>query len=451
MKVNLLLRHFMGSIILALFFAPAYSQTLIAKPNINLTPNLNGLYVYLPQHYNTDPTAKFPLLIMCQGQSQLGNGGSQLSGVLGGWGTGPWQINGGTFPTSFTEPTSGVTFEFIILIPQFRDGPVVNNTTETDINALLQYGLDNYRVDPARFYITGISSGAGLILDYNSMSKENGERFAAAVVMSPALIPSQGKADTLAQSNLPLWISVGDGDETMYPLDIEWFDYFSNATPEYLTFPRNSIFSGGHGSAWDPMYFPTYTEEGVNIYQWMLRYDRLSPVPVTGMEFNATANKNNVLLEWKTFTEVNNKGFEIQKSTDGINFSKIAFVNGSQNPSANAYSFTDQNVSNGVNYYRIKQIDKDGRATFSKIVSVTFNKSNTISVYPNPTVSVLNIDGTFSGKGKIIIYDATGKSVMEKDIEGSRIKLSVNNLPKGLYNGVIYSSDKRSEFTFVKN
>lgn len=455
MKVTLLFKQIICVILLVSFLSPVNSQTLTARPNINLTPNLNGLYEYLPEHYNANPTAKFPLYIMLGGQSQLGNGSSQLSGVLGGWGTGPWQINGGTFPKSFTigEPDNQETLEFVIIMPQFVLDPVANNSGVADMNALLQYCFDNYRINPNRVYVSGISSGAGLILDYGSRKKEYGEKFAAAVIMSPALIPSQGKADTLAQSNLPLWISVGDQDETMYPLAGEWMDYFANSTPTYDTFPKYSVFPGNHSAAWDPMYFPTYKENGLNMFEWMLSHDRNTVVPVTGFQLNATTKNSEVLLEWKTVSEINNSGFEVQKSADGVNFEKIGLVNaGAQNGAANSYSFTDINPSNGANFYRIKQIDKDGHASYSKIVSVSVNGGNVVNVYPNPTSNTLHIKGTYSGKIKVQIFDAIGKSVQQNILDGgTNLQINVNKLPKGFYTGTIYSSDKRSDFTFVKN
>ena len=452
MKVFLLLRCMLFSGLIVLSTA-GYGQTLTAVPDIHLTSNLNGLYEYLPQSYSSDPLKVYPLYIMLGGSSQKGNGNSDLPNVFKASHTGPWQIDQGIFPKSFTS--DGQEVEFVIIMPQFIKDPVVINSTVADMDALIQYCIDRYgdRIDPKKIYLSGISSGGGLILDYASRRTQYGEKIAAGVVLSPALPPSQEKADTLAKSKIPLWITVGDKDIDIYPLAGEWMDYFANTTPTYLPFPKYSVFPGIHTAAWTTISYTSYTENGLNMYQWMLQYDRYSVVPVSGMELSATANNNNVLLKWKTASETSNSGFEVQKSADGAKFEKIGFVNaGAQNGAINSYSFNDMNPISGTNFYRIKQIDKDGHATLSKVVSANVNSSNAVNVYPNPTAAKLYIKGTFSGKVKVQIFDANGKSVQLQSVDGgSNLQVNVNNLPKGVYSGTISSSNKRSDFTFVKN
>ena len=84
---------------------------------------------------------------------------------------------------------------------------------------------------------------------------------------------------------------------------------------------------------------------------------------------------NDAVLSWRTATENNNKGFEVQRSTDGIAFNDLAFVNGAGTSSLmHSYNYTDVKVVSGNNYYRLKQIDNDGRLTYFNIIKLDYSK-----------------------------------------------------------------------------
>ncbi|TAE44537.1 MAG: BspA family leucine-rich repeat surface protein, partial [Cytophagales bacterium] len=118
---------------------------------------------------------------------------------------------------------------------------------------------------------------------------------------------------------------------------------------------------------------------------WTITDDVLScPLPITLLSFEGKrTNENNVLLQWKTATELNNKGFEVQKSNNVIDFKKITFVDGAGNSSViKNYSLNIQNSDDM--YYRLKQIDFDGSFSYSNIIFVK-GIENIVNVYPNPT------------------------------------------------------------------
>lgn len=95
----------------------------------------------------------------------------------------------------------------------------------------------------------------------------------------------------------------------------------------------------------------------------------LSTLPIELVKFNCEPSKNGILLNWITAIEINNNYFEIQKSTDGINFETIAYINGKGNSTnLNYYSYLDQN-NLITSYYRLKQVDFDNRFSYSHIVS----------------------------------------------------------------------------------
>jgi hypothetical protein len=119
-----------------------------------------------------------------------------------------------------------------------------------------------------------------------------------------------------------------------------------------------------------------------------------NPLPVQLLSFDAKAYNQKVNLTWSTATETNNKGFEIEKSTDGINFEYVTFVasQGSGNASfEQTYTAIDNTPYNGVSYYRLKQTDFNGAYEYSDIKAVEFNTSSFITLYPNPATTFINI------------------------------------------------------------
>jgi len=114
----------------------------------------------------------------------------------------------------------------------------------------------------------------------------------------------------------------------------------------------------------------------------------VSVVPVELATFEIILINGNVELKWTTVSESNNYGFEIQRSTDKINFRKIGFLDGSgTTTSPRYYIFVDNTVRSGRYYYRLKQIDTDGAFEYSNILEINAANPETISLkqnYPNP-------------------------------------------------------------------
>ncbi|MFD3001665.1 T9SS type A sorting domain-containing protein [Pontibacter toksunensis] len=116
--------------------------------------------------------------------------------------------------------------------------------------------------------------------------------------------------------------------------------------------------------------------------------NRNTPLPVELTWFKAQRQAQGVLLTWETASEKENKGFEVQTSTDGKNFSKIAFVESKVVNSSvtQRYSYTDKSATSvGIRYYRLAQVDLDGTTTFSNLKAVDMlTKVVAAAAYPNP-------------------------------------------------------------------
>ena len=143
-----------------------------------------------------------------------------------------------------------------------------------------------------------------------------------------------------------------------------------------------------------------------------------SALPVELVSFNASVKQNSVQLSWKTETEVNNYGFEIERSSNNETFTKYSFIRGSGNSNSDKhYSFTDNNLQNGTYYYRLKQLDTDGQFSYSDVVKATIDYTpNSFALsqnYPNPfnPSTKISWQSPVSGWQTLKVYDILGNEV----------------------------------------
>ncbi len=142
------------------------------------------------------------------------------------------------------------------------------------------------------------------------------------------------------------------------------------------------------------------------------------PLPVELTGFNANVQGNNVLLNWSTATEVNNRGFDIERSINNSSFVKIGFINGKGSSTEKVnYSFADNNLNSGTYTYRLKQIDLNGTFTYSNSVEVSIGVDpNTFELsqnYPNPFNPATSIK-FLSGRSEFVtlrVYNVLGQEV----------------------------------------
>ncbi len=187
-------------------------------------------------------------------------------------------------------------------------------------------------------------------------------------------------------------------------------------------------------------------------------------LPVKLISFNANKTKQNLVeLNWSTTSEKLNKHFEIERSMDGKVFESIGLVNGNGNSTALIkYNFIDQNPSNGINYYRLKQVDYNGEYTNSNVVLIDLsgNKlSATIkpTVYPVPASKQLNIElnNTALSSYNISVADILGNEVLRETIMASEVnfihQLNITGLTNGIYLLKISNSQQKAEvLKFIK-
>lgn len=164
----------------------------------------------------------------------------------------------------------------------------------------------------------------------------------------------------------------------------------------------------------------------------------LNPLPVNLISFNAEIVNSIVKLNWKTAFEKNNKHFTIEKSTDGINWSVLTKVNGKINAeSVSEYVTLDAQPTAGLQFYRLSQTDLDGKTVTFETISVNVNnpKVPNVSVYPNPSTGVLNINLQDQFEhASISITNINGQLVFENnELLNSIQTIDISELPSGIY------------------
>ncbi len=198
--------------------------------------------------------------------------------------------------------------------------------------------------------------------------------------------------------------------------------------------------------------FTSVTIPSVSGLQFTVLYGATSVViqaqalPVELVKFTGKERNGGVMLEWNTASEQNNKGFEILCSDDGDRWTKIGFINGhGSTTEEHSYSFLDTKPLNAENYYRLRQIDLDGKEEFSKIIMVQFSEEAEVSLFPNPVHSSLSIDD-FSEQTEYLITGVTGQT-LKGGILSPGDAIDVQQLANGLY----YIAIGRKVMKFVKN
>jgi uncharacterized delta-60 repeat protein len=178
--------------------------------------------------------------------------------------------------------------------------------------------------------------------------------------------------------------------------------------------------------------------------------------PVSWQSFTALHNNGHSLLQWTTASEQNNKGFDVQRSADGQSFTSIGFVAAAGNGNSsfsNRYSFTDEQPLPGNNYYRLKQMDKDGLFDFSSIQLVKHGVMTGFTIHPTVASAfvLLNISGLAQQEAyTAIVLNSAGKELIRVNVEANTTKLNIAHLPAGSYYVTLMGKTTTASARFIK-
>lgn len=156
-----------------------------------------------------------------------------------------------------------------------------------------------------------------------------------------------------------------------------------------------------------------------------------APLPVELLDFTVRREYHTAQLQWETATELNNEGFEIQKSFDGLSYFNIGYVPGHGTVTTTMqYTFRDPNIRQTA-YYRLKQVDFDGAYEYSPVAFLAYGDGEqlAIDVYPNPTASTIHLSGPASEVFGVLLYDPKGGLLLrERELTLDQIEDHVNRI-----------------------
>ncbi|HEY0057526.1 MAG TPA: hypothetical protein VGB56_00240, partial [Flavisolibacter sp.] len=255
--------------LLLLFCLAAFSTTRAQTHTpryIAMTSKTSGYYEYLPAGYVPGDGVKYPVIVYIHGNSERGLGDSV--GLL--------DISGGGLPKVMREPDFPTSFisgkkeyRFIVISPQFRPRP-----TDVDVDSVLNYVLGHYPVDSSRIYLTGFSMGGGSCWDYAGSNPAFANKIAAMVPLSGSGTPDTVKTRIIAAANLPVWAFHNSGDGTVPVATTNTYIEYINTAPAPTPLAKATIFSSTSHSSWRASYNPDFREDSLNVFEWMLQFQR---------------------------------------------------------------------------------------------------------------------------------------------------------------------------------
>jgi Concanavalin A-like lectin/glucanases superfamily/Regulator of chromosome condensation (RCC1) repeat/Secretion system C-terminal sorting domain len=218
-----------------------------------------------------------------------------------------------------------------------------------------------------------------------------------------------------------------------------------------------------NGTMWDIFRLATRTGVGTPVSPYVATVtgvNAFSPFVVANqnalsvelLDFKGTPQYNGNLLTWTTASEVNNKGFNVERIMANGQWGTLGFVKSTSSrlqtsTTLNAtYDFTD-NQPLGVSYYRLRQMDNDGKETLSKVISVSTKGKTTLKVYPSVTTGILTVETDVDATFQVI--NLLGQEVLRSVKTSSRFQTSttlidVSALPKGAY--ILKVGDEQVKF-----
>lgn len=177
----------------------------------------------------------------------------------------------------------------------------------------------------------------------------------------------------------------------------------------------------------------------------------VSPLPITLLKFNTQKDKDKTLIEWITSSETNNDYFNVEHSIDGETFSTINTIKGAGNSNQILnYQCYHINPINGINYYRLKQVDFDGSFSYSEIKAVNFENNQDIAFYYNNQHIYLHTKYDIHNTG-LQIFDLRGQLVFEEiiNLNQNLTSIKIPSLSNGIYIAKVKNEEFQNSIKFV--
>jgi hypothetical protein len=205
--------------------------------------------------------------------------------------------------------------------------------------------------------------------------------------------------------------------------DTGYWEYFNSITP------TTSTWAGGtfHGNAYAEMVVRYFSGGGSGAGA-----GGGGALPIELLSFTAKSNGYQHLLTWVTASETNNKGFVVQHSSDARNFTNLYFVPGKGTTTAHStYHYTNTKPLGGTNYYRLQQVDTDGKITYSNTITLEYRAAAaSVQVSPNPSNGIFQLSGLPQGVSEVTLSNVLGITTTVPIVQNA---IHIAHLPKGIY------------------
>ncbi|HUQ66593.1 MAG TPA: PHB depolymerase family esterase [Flavitalea sp.] len=342
---------------------------------IAINSNVSGYYETLPARYSLT-TKRYPLIVFIHGVGELGTGLSRLNccGL-------PYHIKGGTFPAKFL--VNGVYYSFIVISPQFRVRP-----NPAQIQSVIDYAKNKYRVDATRVYVTGLSMGGGSTWDWSVVY---GQIAAAIGPVCAGTKPTTSLAGSVATKNVAIW-SLNSSSDAVVPIQWgkDWINWIDARNTSMASQTKLTIWDNlSHNGTWGKAFNPVTKVDGYNLYQWFLLHKRsggttsttpLSTSPTTTTSGNLAPKANagadqSIPKAWNYFPFLN-----ATPSTDsdgwivGFKWTKISGPSQYSFSSPNSGQTKANGLVAGTYVFRVTVTDNKGATSYD---DVTINMTST--------------------------------------------------------------------------
>jgi hypothetical protein len=383
-------------------------------------------------------------------------------------GNGTVLFTGTAASTSSTIGGSSTTTFNHLTIDKTSNDVVLNGNIAVNGNLTMQAGnlqLNNYTLD--------LGSGAGTIVGESNSTRitglTGGSVNKTAVLDAPAAVnPGNIGVEITSAANMgSTLISRGHKQQTSAGGGLSIDRYFDitpatnsglNATLKFYYFDNelagrnkaelNQWTSADGGTTWTLL----GSDQADVSADWVLKNNLgqfarttlastiTDPLPVRLLDFTGVLLNGETHLSWTTASEYDNDHFELERSSDAAVFVLFATVKSQGNGNTpQTYQYTDLHPLTGYTFYRLKQVDLEGKSTFSPVISVQTNVPSSASVFPNPAMDAftLSIDATVEYAGRVSLVDISGKLIGVRNIHlvpgANTFSWNISHLASGSY------------------
>jgi len=367
--------------------------------------------------------------------------------------------------------TISSSLDMVAALPDMLPGWIGGKLVLGDYDLIINGSITGF--DAAHFVVT---NGSGRLKFINS-NAENTFPVGASISNSSfvKINNAAGTPDNFTVRVAPYVLQNGNGGDTVKAgyVNRTWFieeqtpggsdaavTFFWDAVDEQSGFDRAISRAAHYTSSWQlGAAGNAVTETTGGFSKTQNGYSSFSPFTVTSvnaalplhlLQFTVGVKENAALLNWQTADEINTSQFVIQHSLNGLQFDDAGVVAAVNTGGIHNYAFTHAPLSEGLHYYRLKMLDKDGHFTYSdtKLIRVEPIVS-VLQVYPNPARSFITVKG-LEASGILQVLTLDGRAVKQLMTTGSSMVIDLGGLSGGMYIVTYRNHDKLQQLKFVK-